>query len=118
MLTSAEEALKLYQKRWPVEVDNLNLKEVLGLGDFRLQAFEAIQKWFAVVTLAINYLQYTAMLAYRPKHSLPSLAKCKPQHQQAHLDRLLCRLATEIKKKPQRVEAILQAYLPMYAADT
>ncbi len=33
---------------------NLNLKEVLGLSDFRLQFVEAIQKWFAVVTLAIN----------------------------------------------------------------
>jgi len=115
---SAQEALKLYQKRWPVEVDNLYLKEVLGLGDFRLQSFEAIQKWFAVVTLAINYLQYTAMLAYRPKHLLPSLAECKRLHQQAHLDSLLRRLVAEIKKKPQRVEAILQAYLPMYAAGT
>ena len=115
---TAEEALKLYQKRWPVEVDNLNLKEVLGLGDFRLQSFEAIQKWFAVVTLAINYLQYTAMLAYRPKQPLPSLVECKRLHQQAHLDSLLCRLVTEIKKQPQRVEAILQAYLPTYAAGT
>jgi len=115
---SAEEALKLYQKRWPVEVDNLNLKEVLGLGDFRLQSLEAIQKWFAVVTLAINYLQYTAMLAYRPKHPLPSLAECKRNHQQAHLDTFLRRLVTEIKKKPQRVETILHAYLPMFAADT
>ena len=94
------------------------LKEVLGLGDFRLQAFETIQKWFAVVNLAINYLQYTAMLAYRPQHALPSLAECKRQHQQAHLDTLLRRLVTEIKKKPQKVEAILQAYLPMYAAGT
>ncbi len=115
---TAEEALKLYQKRWSVEVDNLNLKEVLGLGDFRLQSFEAIQKWFAVVTLAINYLQYTAMLAYRPKQLLPSLAECKRQHQQAHVDGLLRRLVAEIKKKPQRVEAILQAYLPLYAAGT
>lgn len=112
---SAEEALKLYQKRWSVEVDNWNLKEVLGLGDFRLQSFEAIEKWFAVVTLAINYLQYTAMLAYRPKQPLPSLAECKRQHQQAHLDHLLHRLVTEIRKQPQRVEAILQAYLPRYA---
>lgn len=115
---SAEEALKLYQQRWPVEVDNLNLKEVLGLGDFRLQSFEAIQKWFAVVTLAINYLQYTAMLAYRPKQPLPSLAECKRLHQQAHLDGLLRRLVTEIKKQPQRVEAILQTFLPMHAAGT
>ena len=115
---SAEEALKLYQKRWPVEVDNLYLKQVLGLGDFRLQSFEAIQKWFAVVTLAMNYLQYTAMLAYQPKRPLPSLADCRRQHQHAHFQALLRLLVTEIKKKPQRVETILQAYLPMYAAGT
>jgi hypothetical protein len=110
---SAQEALQLYQKRWPVEVDNLYLKEVLGLGDFRLQSFEAIQKWFAVVVLAINYLQYTAMLAYQPKRPLPSLADCKRQHQQAHFQMLLRRLVTEIKKQPQRVETILQSFLPV-----
>ena len=108
---SAQEALKLYQKRWPVEVDNLYLKEVLGLGDFRLQSFEAIQKWFAVVVLAINYLQYSTMLAYLPKRPLPSLADCKRQHQQAHFQALLGRLITEIKKQPHRVEAILQSLL-------
>lgn len=113
---TAEEALKLYQQRWPVEVDNLNLKEVLGLGDFRLQSLEATQKWFAVVTLAINYLQYMAMLAYRPQQALPSLSESKRQHQQAHLDSLLRCLVTKIKKEPQRVEDILRAYLPLYAA--
>jgi len=109
---SAEEALKLYQKRWSVEVDNLYLKEVLGLGDFRLQSFEAIQKWFAVVTLAMNYLQYTAMLTYQSRRPLPSLADCRRQHQQAHIQALLRLLVTEIRKQPHRVEAILQALLP------
>lgn len=109
---SPQEALNLYQKRWSVEVDNLYLKEVLGLGDFRLQSFEAIQKWFAVVMLAINYLQYTAMLAYRPGHPLPALVDCKRQHQQAHFHMLLRKLVTEIKKQPHQVEAILQSLLP------
>jgi hypothetical protein len=112
MTLSAQQALHLYQKRWPVEVDNLYLKEVLGLGDFRLQSFEAIQKWFAVVVLAINYLQYCAMLAYQPKRPLPSLADCRRQHQQAHLQALLRRLVTEIQQQPHRVEAILQTFLP------
>jgi hypothetical protein len=110
---SVQEALSLYQKRWPVEVDNLYLKEVLGLGDFRLQSFEAIEKWFAVVVLAINYLQYCAMLAYQPKRPLLSLSDCKRQHQQLHFQMLLRRLVTEIKKQPQRVEAILQSFLPV-----
>jgi hypothetical protein len=43
----------------------LNLKEVLGLGNFRLQSFEAIQsglRWHSGDQLAAH----TAMLAYRP----------------------------------------------------
>lgn len=110
---SAQEALRIYQKRWPVEVDNLYLKEVLGLGDFRLQSFEAIQKWFAVVVLAINYLQYCAMLTYTPKQPLLSLADCKRQHQRTHFQILLRALIAEIKKQPQQVEAILQSFLPV-----
>jgi len=110
---SAQEALRIYQKRWPVEVDNFYLKEVLGLGDFRLQSFEAIEKWFAVVVLAINYLQYCAMLTYRPRQPLLSLADCKRQHQRTHFQILLRALIAEIKKQPQQVEAILQSFLPV-----
>lgn len=47
-----------------MEIDNFYLKEASGLGDFRLQSYEAIQKWFAVVVLAMNYLQYQAAMLY------------------------------------------------------
>ena len=86
---SAQQALSLYQKRWPVEVDNLYLKEVLGLGDFRLQSFEAIERWFAVVTLAINYLQCEHLQAYlRTQQPLP-LAEILRQHRLRHFQGLL-----------------------------
>ncbi len=69
--------------------------------------------------LAINYLlQYTAMLAHHPKQTLLTLAECKRQHQQAHFQMLLRRLVTEIKKQPQRVERILQSFLPVDLAAT
>jgi len=109
---SAEEALRIYQKRWPVEVDNLYLKEVLGLGDFRLQSLEAIEKWFEVVNLALNYLQYCAMLTYHPKRPVFSLAHCKRQHQRAHTQAFLRALITEVKRRPSQVEAIVQSFLP------
>jgi hypothetical protein len=109
---SAEEALRIYQKRWPVEVDNLYLKEVLGLGDFRLQSLEAIQKWFEVVNLALNYLQYCAMLTYRPKRPVFSLAHCKRQHQRAHNQAFLRALIAEVKRRPSQVESIVQSFLP------
>ena len=79
-----QQALQYYQRRWPVEVDNLYLKEALGLGDFRLQSFEATQKWFAVVVLAMNYLQYQAAVAYLQEQSVCSLADILRQHRLAH----------------------------------
>lgn len=109
---SAEEALRIYQKRWPVEVDNLYLKEVLGLGDFRLQSLEATAKWFEVVNLTLNYLQYCAMLTYQPKRPVFSLAHCKRQHQHAHSQAFLRALIAEVKRRPSQVESIVHSFLP------
>jgi len=77
---SVQQALQYYQRRWPVEVDNFYLKEALGLGDFRLQSFEATQEWFAVVVLAMNYLQYQAAEAYLQEQSVGSLTDIVRQH--------------------------------------
>ncbi len=108
---SAQQALRYYQKRWPVEVDNFYLKEVLGLGDFRLQSFEAAQKWFAVVTLAINYLQFQAAQAYlRSRASLP-LAVLVRQHRREHFRILLRRVMTEVLQT-QEIDVILEKFLP------
>ncbi|WP_299028637.1 hypothetical protein [uncultured Thermanaerothrix sp.] len=48
--------------------------------------------------LAMNYLQYTTMLAYRPKQLCLSLAEYKRIHHQAHWKRSLRSLMAEIKK--------------------
>ena len=54
---SAQQILSIYQKRWPVEVDNFYVKQHLGLADFRVRSYEATEKWFAVVFLAWVFLQ-------------------------------------------------------------
>jgi hypothetical protein len=51
-------ALQWYAKRWNCEIDNFYLKQRLGLGDFRLQSYEAIDKFCAVVHLAWVYIQW------------------------------------------------------------
>ena len=108
---SAQQALRYYQKRWPVEVDNFYLKEVLGLGDFRLQSFEATEKWFALVVLAINFLQFQAAQAYlRSRISLP-LVDFIRQHRLEHLQALL-RLVIQEARQSQEDEVILAKYLP------
>jgi hypothetical protein len=39
-------------------VDNFYLKTRLGLGDYQMQRFEAIEKYHALVFLALAYLQF------------------------------------------------------------
>ena len=95
-----------------MEVDNRYLKEVLGLGDFRPQSLEAIEKWFAVVNLALNYLQYCAMLTYHPKRPVFAVAHCKRLHQRAHTQAFLHALTAEVKRRPSQVDAIAHAFLP------
>ena len=109
---SAQQALRYYQKRWPVEVDNIYLKEGLGLGDFRLQRFEAAEKWFAVVVLAINYLQFQAAQAYLRFHTRQPLADFIRQHRLGHLQVLL-RTVIEEARQSQEVDAILEKFLPV-----
>src|SRR2546430_8352493 len=36
---SAQQILPIYQKRWPIEVDNFYVKRHLGLADFRVQSY-------------------------------------------------------------------------------
>ena len=104
---SMQQALRYYQKRWSVEVDNLYLKNALGLGDFRLRSFEAIQKWFAVVVLAINYLQYRMALAYNPGVSRTTLADFIRLHRLEHFQHLL-RSVLQPYAKPQQIETCVQ----------
>ena len=104
---SVQQVLRYYQKRWSVEVDNLYLKNALGLGDFRLQSFEAIEKWFAVVVLAINYLQYRFALAYSANRSKATLADVIRLHRLEHFQNLL-RSVLQPFAQPQQIETCLQ----------
>ena len=63
---SAQQALTWYQKRWPCEVANLYLKTRLGLGDFRLRSFEAIEKYHVTCWLALAFLEWR--VATQPAH--------------------------------------------------
>ena len=104
---SVQQVLRYYQKRWSVEVDNTYLKNALGLGAFRLQSLEATQKWFAVVMLAINYLQYRWALAYSKNLSKSSLADFLRQHRLEHFQNLL-RTVLQPFAPAQQIETCLQ----------
>jgi hypothetical protein len=108
---SVQQALRYYQKRWPVEVDNLYLKEALGLGDFRLQSYEAIERWFAVITLAMNYLQYEQMQRYQASHQLLSYTEIIRRHRLSHFQLLLRKVISEALQTDQ-IEEVVQQFMP------
>jgi hypothetical protein len=107
---SPQEALNIYRMRWPVEVDNIYLKEALGLGDFRLQSFEAIQKWFQVVLLALNYLQYQQALDVGKTGKLHILADFIRIHRQEHAYKLLSSVAERVLACGE-IEPVLQSFI-------
>ena len=85
---SAQQSLSIYQKRWPIEVDNFYVKQHLGLADFRGQSYEATAKWFAIVFLALVFLQWRLNHAH-PKEPWHSLADVVRQHRYDHARTLL-----------------------------
>jgi len=109
---SPQEALNIYRLRWPVEVDNIYLKAALGLGDFRLQSFEAIQKWFQVVLLALNYLQFQQALAVVKTGKLRVLADFIRIHRQEHAINLLRSVAERVLACGE-IEPVLQSFIQM-----
>ena len=80
---SAQQILSIYQKRWPIEVENVYVKQHLGLADFRVQSYEATEKWFAIVFLALVFLQWRWNHA-AAKERLQSLADVVRQHRYEH----------------------------------
>jgi hypothetical protein len=54
---SARQALQGYTWRWSCEVVNFYLKTQIGLTDFRVQSYEAVDKYMVVVQLAWAYVE-------------------------------------------------------------
>jgi len=54
---SAKQALQGYAWRWSCETVNFYLKTQAGLGDFRVQSYEAVDKYMVVVHLAWAYVE-------------------------------------------------------------
>ena len=66
-----------------MEVDNCYGKQHLGVADFRGQSYEATEKWFAIVFLALVFLQWR--LNHAPaKERVRSLADVVRQHRYEH----------------------------------
>ena len=104
--------LQGYAKRWNCEIDNWYLKERLGLGDFRVQSYEAIAKFCALVHLSLAYLQWRAYQTVKGRAQ--NLADVIRQHRDEHAEDWL-RGACEEVLATGDIEAVLKRFLPSVA---
>ena len=114
---SEREILSRYQYRWSQEVDYWHVKLQLGLGDFRLQSYEAIEKWYAVVYLVLIML-YWQCYEDREKHKrTTSLSEVLSQMRHDH-HREVLRAACEEVAAGATVDEVVNRYVkePMRAA--
>lgn len=106
---SANAALQGYGQRWSCEVDNFYLKLQVGLGDFRLHAYEAVEKWIVVVQLAWAYVQWR--FAQERSAQICCYADIIRRHREEHLRDWLLGALTMVKETGS-VEATCQRFLP------
>lgn len=106
---SAQQILSLYQKRWPIEVDNFYVKQHLGLADFRVQSYEATEKWFAIVFLTFVFLQWRLNHA-TAKGQGHTLADVVRQHRYEHA-RTLLEMACQEAANVSDYRPVLQRFL-------
>jgi len=58
MSLSVQTILIWYGNRWLMKVDHWRVIQPLCLGNFRLQAYEAVERWYAIVHVVLTFLQW------------------------------------------------------------
>jgi len=107
---TAQTVLIWYGNRWPLEVDYWYLKQPLGLGDFRMQAYEAIEKWYAVLHLVLTFLQWRLHEAWEQGLPLRSLADVIRQQRVEHARETLISACQEAIQMGS-IEPVLQRFI-------
>jgi hypothetical protein len=112
----AQTVLIWYGNRWPLEVDYWYLKQPLGLGDFRMQAYEAIEKWYAVLHLVLTFLQWRLYETWEQGQRSRSLADIIRQHRVEHARETLISACQEALQMGS-IEPVLQRFIadPVFA---
>ncbi len=106
----AKEALHGYGRRWSCEVDNLYLKTQLGLCDFRVQSYEAVDRWCTIVHLAWTYIEWRFVQEKSPQNKCPSDIIRRHREEHAH-DWL--KGALEMVLETGNVEQVLERFIPL-----
>jgi hypothetical protein len=107
---SCQDILHKYQSRWRIETDYWQVKMHLGLGDYRLQSYEAIAKWYSVVYLVLAYLYWRKYEHERVHGGTTSLSAILQATRREHQEACLRQACTEVANGVP-VEEVLRRYL-------
>lgn len=101
--------LQGYGRRWSCEVVNWYLKNPLGLADFRVRSYEAVDKYVVAVHLALAYLE--RRLAVERSTTLKCCGDLLRRHREEHAEAWL-RAVVEMAQRPGVMpDAVLQRFL-------
>ncbi len=106
----AQKVLTWYGNRWPLEVDYWYLKQPLGLGDFRVQTYEATVKWYAVSHLTLTFLQWRLYEGWRQGRPWRTLADVIRHHRAEHARETLVSACEEAIRLGS-IEPVVQRFI-------
>jgi len=105
---SAQQALQGYSGRWSCEVVNFYLKTQLGLADFRVQSYEAVDKYIVVVLLTWAHIE--RRFEEERSAQIKSYGDVIRQHRDEHAMDWLTG-ALEMMRETNDVQQVLQRFL-------
>jgi len=109
---SAKQALQGYTWRWSCETVNFYLKTQLGLADFRVRSFEAVDKYVVAVHLAWAYIEYRRAHEHDPQ--VRTYGDVVRQHRDEHAIDWL-KGALHMAAETKDPEAVLHSFLRLDA---
>jgi hypothetical protein len=112
---SAKQALQGYTWRWSCETANFYLKNQVGLSDFRVQSFEAVDRYIVVVHLAWAYVEQRFANERSPK--VKTYGDILRQHRDEHAVAWL-RAAIQMAVETKDADAVLQHFLRLETIPT
>jgi hypothetical protein len=105
---SAKQALQGYTWRWSCETVNFYLKNQVGLGDFRVQSYTAVDRYIVVVHLAWAYVEQRFATERAPH--VKTYGDILRQHRDEHAVAWL-RAAIQMAVETNDADAVLQHFL-------
>jgi hypothetical protein len=105
---SAQQALQGYSGRWSCEVLNFYIKTQAGLADFRVQSYEAVDRYMVVVLLAWAYVEQR----YETEHStqIKNYGDIIRRHREEHAVDWFTG-ALEMMQETNDIQQVLQRFL-------